>query len=675
MARNQYATREPLGINSFWITLCCYMLIGLAALAPRMVGLGSFITFDEASFWIQRSQKFLHAIQHGDFAAIPISSHPGITTMWLGSMGILLYDLLKDWELLLVYTIPTQLGIMQLCVVLPHTAGILLGYRLLRRMADTHTALVAGLLWAFDPFVIGYSRVLHVDALAGTFCTLSILAACCYWFHTPRWHLLIGSGVCAGLAVLSKTPALILVPLILLIAYISKQQLRRSMLAIVVWSAAVASTLVCLWPALWAAPQQVFALLRVGVEIQGMNPHERGNFFLGQRDDAPGLLFYPVALALRTTPITLIGLLLLPLVVSLIASRDGTTDRPTNIELRDLVALLVFIIAFIAAMSLFEKKFNRYLVPIFPALDILAAYGLVSLLQRMRHQSANLFRTWRACFVLLIGSLAALNAGWWHPYGITAFNQLLGGAPVGARAFMTGWGEGSEQVATWLNTQPDITGVLVASNRTEPIQYYLRQGAQATSPSSDQFPAQTGYVVVYVRDIQNGLAWPPFDQFYPKTSPAHVVKIHDVEYAWIYQMPSKVPQPIAAQFGENVRLRGLKIIGVPAIGQQTNIHLFWYLENKPTRHYTMFAHLLAVDGTRYAQVDLPLPLQDWDAKRYYTTEFPLALPSELAVGTYYVVIGLYDQETGYRLPLHNYAAAESITSGSDSLLLMSFQLK
>src|SRR6185503_12667182 len=132
-----------------------------------------------------------------------------------------------------------------------------------------------------------------------------------------------------------------------------------------------------LWPALWVSPLQAYAQLRVGVEIEGAQPHMLGNFFLGRQDDAPGLLYYPVALALRTTPLTLLGLLLLPLAWRIDWSK--LEWRHSSTLKRDLAGLASFVILFVAAMSLFPKKFDRYMVPAFPALDFLAAVGLVAL--------------------------------------------------------------------------------------------------------------------------------------------------------------------------------------------------------------------------------------------------------------------------------------------------------
>ena len=128
--------------------------------------------------------------------------------MWLGGAGILLRDTLFDWGIVRDQSFPTFLALTRLPLVLTHTAGVLVGYRLLRRLLPAPAAAMAALLWAVDPFVIGYSRMLHVDALATTFITLSLLAACLYWHHARRPAALILSGACAALAILSKSPAL-----------------------------------------------------------------------------------------------------------------------------------------------------------------------------------------------------------------------------------------------------------------------------------------------------------------------------------------------------------------------------------------------------------------------------------------------------------------------------------
>jgi 4-amino-4-deoxy-L-arabinose transferase-like glycosyltransferase len=665
-----------------------YVLLALIALAPRVVSLGSFVTVDEIAFWIPRADAFLRAIQAGDFPATAISTHPGVTTMWLGSAGVLLRRALLAAGLLHDDSFATVLAFYRLPVALAHTAGILAGYAMLRRILPALAAALAALLWAADPFVIAYSRVLHVDALAGTFITLSLLAACVYWFHDPRGRFLILSAISAGLAILSKSPALVILPLVGLIALTARvrtddgrwtmddDSLKSSIVyrlssiitPLAIWAAIVLVTAVALWPALWAGPLRAIEQVRVGVVAEGAEPHMQGNFFLGREDDAPGLLFYPLALALRLTPWTLLGLLLLPFAWQRL--RDVSPAR------RDLALLALYVLVFVAAMSIFPKKFNRYIEPVFPALDVLAAVGIVGILDfgfwilASSNPKSKIQNGKSKTKALLVGTIAVAslaNIAYWHPYEIAAYNQALGGARAGAYAFLTGWGEGLEQAADWLNAQPDITGVRVATTQPGALQPYMRDGAQAVA-ASDRLPDHTGYVVVYIRSTQ-GLVWPPFDQFYPAAAPLHVVQIHGVDYAWIYQAPPPITQQQPAYFGDLIHLRGLRWDGVAKPGQPLALQLAWQVRASPPADYTLFAHLIGPDGRRVAQADLPYPTSSWRAGRYATTDLPLTLPADTPAGTYRLVIGLYDPSSGQRLALRAAAPIDPALDGPDALVV------
>jgi hypothetical protein len=308
---------------------------------------------------------------------------------------------------------------------------------------------------------------------------------------------------------------------------------------------------------------------------------------------------------------------------------------------------------------------------VFPALDILAAAGL---LWGASTLAAALRRTWtaRAQWVAAgaAATLALLNVAWWHPYSIVAFNQTLDGAQAGARTFSVGWGEGYNEVADWLNQQPNITGVLTASIMTPTLQPYLRHGAQTTTPRGDTLPAETGYVVVYIYQAQ-GTVFPPFDQFYPQATPLHTVTIHDVEYAWIYQAPPPVPQPRPARFGEHIHLRGFAPPAASELrpGAQVSFQLFWQTSGTPPADYWLFAHLLDAEGQRVAQVDLPYPTSEWQ-RPYITTELPLTLPADAAPGLYRLVVGMYDPADSTRLPLETSAESQM---GDDALLLYEFE--
>jgi hypothetical protein len=678
------ATREKWSKHA---VLLSYLLVGGAALLLCALNLGTFITGDESDFWIKRSGIFLNALRQGDFAATAITTHPGVTTMWLGAAGIVLRDQLFDRGILHTETMSTLLTLYRLPAALVHVAGTLGGYALLRRMFSPTLALLAALLWATDPFTLAFERVLHVDALSGTFATLSLLAACAAWNHPPReqrtpWLLLALSGGSGALAVLSKSPGLVVVPIVGLLALrawsIEKEarNIGHATRHLLLWGTFFALTIAIFWPAVWAAPGQVYDVLRVGVAVEGGSPHMTGNFFLGQAVDAPGPLFYPVALALRTTPWALVGLLLLPFAAW---PYRGERALPT---LRTLAALAGLVLLFVVGLSFFPKKFNRYLVPAFPAVNILAAVGIawgIAQLARLA-RLAEKTRQWTQRALLGVVALAALlNAAWFHPYSITYFNQLLGGTQAGPRAFVVGWGEGYGQVAAWLNQQPDITGVVTVAKWGSSLNPFLRKGAFSTSPDGEKLPGSAGYVVVYIRHVLSGPPSPPFDRFYERVPPLHTVTIHGVDYAWIYHVPREMAHPLESRFGPAIRLSGydLQSTAVHSSGVLT-LTAQWQAQESITNDYTLFVHLLDSEGQRVSQIDLPpggseRPTNTWETGRYIVQSYPLPFPPDAPAGNYWLALGLYNPRNMTRLLLQGStpppAAPASHEAGNNTLLL------
>lgn len=661
--------------------LLSYVAIGVVALLLRVLDLGIFMVGDEANFWIRRSHLFSQALHSGNYAGTAITTHPGVTTMWLGSAGVMLLDTLSDNGLLHTYHTTVTLGLIRLPAALAHVLGILVSYGLLRRLLPPVVAALGVLLWATDPFLIGYSRVLHVDALAATFAMPSLLAACLYWHHSRHPGWLVLSGVCAGLAIMSKSPALLLVPVIALVALTSAWRWTRSwrgivraMLPLLAWGLICGVTMAALWPAVWANPAEVIEQVRVGIVVEGAQPHQLGNFYMGRWDEAPGWTFYPVAVALRLTPWTMLGLFLLPL-----AWRRSRELAPAR---RDLAVLAAFVVMFVIAMSFFPKKFNRYLIPGWPPVNILAAAGLVwgaqelgVFTQRIVRGSQAVVRRSAAILLSGIALAAVLNAFWWHPYNMVYFNQALGGAQAGADTFLIGWGEGFNLVADWLNEQPDITGVGTISRMVEVVNPYMKDGAQA-SPARGPDPLKdVGYVVVYVRSVQGGPPSAPFDQFYQHAIPIHTVYIHGVEYAWIYQVPRPLDQDVPADFGPDIHLRGFDVQEQAQRGQPALYQLTWETRHLPPQNYWLFAHLIGPDGQRYDQVDMPYETGSWTPGRFVQTNLPLNIPADGPAGTYQVTIGLYDQGSGQRLPLASAHAADPGLSGANALLLTRLDLE
>jgi hypothetical protein len=95
---------------------------------------------------------------------------------------------------------------------------------------------------------------------------------------------------------------------------------------------------------------------------------------------------------------------------------------------------------------------------------------------------------------------------------------------------------------------------------------------------------------------------------------------------------------------------------VVAPGQSLPLRLDWQALASLAKTYTVFVHLVGLDGTGYVQADgLPLgglyPMHLWQPDIRYPDPWALELPSDLAPGRYRVEVGLYDLASGDRLPV------------------------
>jgi 4-amino-4-deoxy-L-arabinose transferase-like glycosyltransferase len=463
--------------------ICCLSFIILAFLL-RLAPLGRYVTPDEPA-WVYRSIRFADALAAGDWAAIPSTGHPGVTTMWLGTLSISLQRLLSpaesaahlDWIARMAWLDPENgeafphlaffLTGGRIAVALVTTASLVVLYPLLQRLFDRRVALLAVGLLAFDPFLIGHSGLLHTDALLATF-TLLALTAALNGFREPRravWWAL--SGLFTGLALLTKTPTIILLPfitLIQLIAHLHQSPISNLQSLIRLFSLFVslsllfilttAATCLALYPALWAdlaaTLDTLFAFTRRHVEMA-----QRPIFFAGEITYNPGPLFYPAILLFRTSPIVLVGLL-----VGLIVLRQLPADRRFA-----LLALLVFFIGFGTLVSLGVKKHGRYLLPALPPLALAAALGVGVLVDwyisklghSTKYQSTNLpIYLSTITLQLILALFFAL-----HP--LTYASPLAGGPWVARRVLNLDWGEAMGETARWLNRQPDAEQLTVAT--------------------------------------------------------------------------------------------------------------------------------------------------------------------------------------------------------------------
>ncbi len=462
----------------------------LLALIPRLNAFWrGFITPDEP-VWVFRAFRFLQAVEAHRWADTFQIGHPGATTMWVGAAAIWLLrwrdaaavNTHLRWVNRVAWVAPDNGELFaHLAPLLPPARllmaaltalGVVGVYLFARCLTDRHVALTGVVLLALDPFAIGLSGLLHVDAPAMTFTFLGLLAWMAALSELARrqekggaWRrgaLAWFAGACAGLGMLSKSPSIFiaiavgLATMCYLIFVPPTRRCRPLVMLAVVWTIGLATALLT-FPAMWVDPLGVVRRV-YGLANRHLDMPHRVSFFRGLGGGDPGPLFYPTVLLFRLTPVTLVGAAL-----SFVAlgCRSGAAGRRRALVL----ALWAFVVGFTAFITIGAKKFDRYLLPVFPALDLLAAVGWVEVVRRLyalRHPRNRLPEQAMAVVMvaLWVAQGAVLIGGW--PYYLDVYNPLVGGMGAALRTLPVGWGEGLEQVASYLNRLPGASRRVVA---------------------------------------------------------------------------------------------------------------------------------------------------------------------------------------------------------------------
>jgi 4-amino-4-deoxy-L-arabinose transferase-like glycosyltransferase len=655
------------------IPLVGTVLVALATLLPRILGLRDFLTTDEAYGWITRTNRFSAALAAGNWADTNLIGHPGVTIMWLGAFG----QRLEYWAIQLGLAAPTDtlgyLAWLRLGPVFAHTMLISIGYVLLRRLVAPTTALIAALLWATGPFLVANGRILHLDALLTNLIVLTLLSALLAVRAARPLPWVIGSGMAFGLALLTKSPAMIMLPFIGLLwfgLYVLERSdpthnlltrtwhgLRWSVPQYLLWLLTASIVVFALWPALWVAPQPTLTSYFAEVIDNGGRPNGDGQFFLGRADADPGPLFYLISSVYRLTPLETIGLLAATLASGIALARR----TPWTAERTVFVVLLLFLLWWGAIMTNGPKKFDRYVLPVWPALLVFSAAGLTWLVRRFR-------QPWAASLALplLVVVLQGAVLAWYHPYYLSYFNPLLGGSSVAPRLFLIGWGEGMNEVGRYLRERRDATGGQIISALPPTLQPFVDVPVQEIR-AIDR--AQANYAVVYLESIQRGDV-PEIYARIQQTLPLHEIRIHDIPYAWIHQLPRPFATSLDAEFAPGLRLHGYTL-------EQTADQLIftpsWDVRAALPADLLLFAHLYAADGTRVAQIDVPPggadlpPTSRWQPGEQVGVPLPMVLPQNLPPGTYALAVGLYDPQSGQRLDLVRGPPADAAVAGAHAL--------
>jgi hypothetical protein len=330
-------------------------------------------------------------------------------------------------------------------------------------------AILALALACLEPNLIAHSSLVTTDVGAALFIFLSAYLLWEY-LNSSRWWFLAGTGIFAGMALVSKFSAILLVLILALIValcfFIGEKHLhlplgssqRRTRPTIV--GAAAVLFLIIFFALLMIPPAYFF---------QGFQPWISGfyRFLTLEREGQPAFFLgeisyqgwrdYFIVAFLIKTPLGSLALILTSLALY-------TCGKP--LERRDAIFLVLPVVVFFVAMS--QAKVNiglRHILPVYPFLFVLASRVATVHFQRR-------------CFgPLVVGVplvMTAASSLWIAPHQLAYFNELVGGPDQGYRYLGDSnldWGQDLKGVKAYM-VKENLPIIYLSYFGTAPPEYY-----------------------------------------------------------------------------------------------------------------------------------------------------------------------------------------------------------
>lgn len=553
------------------ILVCFFFILNY----PRLLSLDAHWSSDEAR-WLRRSAQFIQAVKQGRFSETLISYHPGIMTMWVaGNRTFVTHPLLVDVRNLVLARWFTGIVI---------SVGIGITCLLLYQLFGRWVALASLACLAYSPIFLAQTRRVHTDALATVFILLTVLLFLLYCINRDCVGYLLFSGFTFGLAILSKSYAFILLAWVPLCLFLFRSSSQKSggpfsiqLSSLLCFFNCTVLTVLAVWPVFWTplfgilalcllsltyvlhrsienerSPIALIVITCAGLILVGVRaiqtvwlildkvgwavttPHEVEHFLLGRVVHDPGWLFYPFVLTIKSTP------LMLPLAClgCFFVWKYRNKSSETTQQFKLILAMVGVVVLFIVCLTFTSKKFSRYLLPVFPILEILAAVGFVTSIRwcytYFKIETIGLKRVLAGVACLCFFLIQILPVLLLHPYYGTYYNLCWKAADI-TKIITVGDASGLDIAANYLNQKPNAQRMLVQVSplATEFVRYYFHGQAFRADRRTIEKPA---YEVVYIRDSQIGRV--------PQTGTLNgeldkVITLNGIDHVWIYRVKTK----------------------------------------------------------------------------------------------------------------------------------------
>jgi 4-amino-4-deoxy-L-arabinose transferase-like glycosyltransferase len=540
------------------------LLVIAAMILPRIRDLVTFTAADEP-FWLAVGANYYYALSHREFENTVYEYHPAVTTMWIVTTAMLIYfpeyrglmdgyfqQEKTSFDTYLVEHGKDPLVLLwwsRLIQILINLTLFAIAFLLLRYLLDEWIALVVLLLVSFTPYLFGQSRMLNHETMVGLFSLVAILAMASHLFRDRKPVLLFLSAAAAAFANLTKSSAIVLLPItaVIILAWSMNEwktkrrvwpTLGNALKVLFLWLVLTVLVYIIAWPGMWVAPGKMlyevygnaFSYAFQGARLSVTEELQPSSFSF--ESAGQGITGFLISIAWRTTPVTWIGLLL---VIVLLFPRDHGLIPPLAKWLVGFLSLEA--LASIAMFGIIRGRNSpHYVLAAYYGLEAAAALGWAYTLRRIA-RSMTWLRASLALTGMLLLLLVAQAAGLFYtsPYFYTYLNPWMRAAnPENLPQFF--YGERIEQAAAYLADKPDARELTALVYFGRSFSYYFPGRTLLFKPVLFGDKAQlienlhaADYLVIYA-GLHERL--PLLNEMRPE----HVINLNGRDYVEIYRV-------------------------------------------------------------------------------------------------------------------------------------------
>lgn len=521
------------------------IILFLVFILYRIPLLGSDMLNLDGPVWKSRIFEFSSALFSLDFAKTAVTYHPGVVLMWLGAIGVKLFNIFGDFMGTTdTSTVAGYVGMhfsQKIMLVIFMAFIYAVCVYIIKSLYGYKFALLLFVLLTFEPYFLGLTRVLHTDGLITALSFLSVLSLHYYfrlYFDSKKifkinflWVIL--SGFSVSLALLTKSNSLFLVAFNVLAMFIyclfyikSKSFLWRIVLSIFtsikifsIWLIVVCVGFVIFWPAMWVSPLETLQLYVSGITDVGFEVHYQAWFGIEVAD--PGATFYPIITFIRLTPwfivLSFSGILLF----------IYNAIRYKKIDSFHLISFL-FIVLYTLLLSIPEKKLGRYMLPNLPYIAIFATWfvsELLEIIEKTYKKAKKYSLSYLA--TLLFFLLSFVSAYKIFPDYLMYYSPFVLGYSGGSQIEEPKWPLGYYSLAQYLNGLPNSDTRYVLVRYGYVFNPFYNGPTGTTSQRTEKDPG--AYFILEKYSDFRYLRGKAYKQ-------VEVVKVGGLDYFWVYEI-------------------------------------------------------------------------------------------------------------------------------------------